>query len=156
MPLISYMNQYKYLSLIVAVSIIIATILQYSIVYINQSQFTKDYYEEQNRIGYSPCKASNDDNDGDCISNKNEVEIFDTNPNKIDSDGDRYTDFQEVLACFDPNNNEKKMDFTNSDKWRVKSGIHPIEGKLLEYFNSNPLGSDNSCRENTFIIKPLF
>lgn len=149
------MKQNKYI-LFVLVSVILACIMQYSIIYSNQFQFTREYYRTQNDIGYLPCKVNNNDTDGDCISNENETQIFDTDPNMVDSDGDRYTDFQEITACFDPNSSTKKMSFTSADKWRVRSGIYPIKGKLLEYFNSNPLGSDNSCSENTFIIEKQF
>jgi hypothetical protein len=146
----------KYRNLILGfTSVNFAIIMHYGILYSNGFQFTKDYYKQQSDIGYTSCKATTEDADRDCISNKNEIQIFDTDPNKADSDGDGYTDFQEIIACFDPNG-KNKTSFTNADKWRVRSGTYPMEGKLLQHFNSNPLGSDNHCKEDTFIIENQF
>jgi hypothetical protein len=150
----NYMRKYRILILSFT-TIAFAVIIHYGILYSNRFQFTKDYYKQQSDIGYSSCKLTTEDADGDCISNKNEIQIFDTDPNKPDTDGDGYTDFQEIIACFDPNS-KNKMSFINADKWRVRSGIYNMEGKLLQYFNSNPLGSDNYCKEDTFIIKNQF
>ncbi len=51
------------------------------------------------------------DSDGDRLTDIDEVQIYDTNPNEPDSDGDGLSDFDEVkIHKFDPNNSDSDGD----------------------------------------------
>lgn len=146
---INYMRQSRKYLLSFLMVMLLTGSFQFGVLAINQYQFTKEFYQLQYQPGFNSSSQSEYDTDGDGVTDRNEVEVFGTDPLKIDTDGDGYTDLQEIVSCYDPNDTKNRLDFDKADKWRVRSGLHPIEGKVLDYLNSNPLGSFNNCKENT-------
>lgn len=56
------------------------------------------------------------DSDNDGVSDKDEVEIYHTDPNKADTDGDGYNDWQELNSGFSPLSSEKvKLENVDTD-----------------------------------------
>lgn len=73
--------------------------------------------------------ASFNDDDGDGLNNFEEINIYKTDPNNIDTDNDGYNDYEEVINGYSPINSQKikneNLDTDNdglNDKWEIIIG----------------------------------
>ena len=74
------------------------------------------------------------DADHDAVPDRDELQIYFTNPNNADTDGDSYSDFEEINAGFSPHNPQavklvdSDMDKDGlSDAWEIKFRTNPLQ-----------------------------
>jgi hypothetical protein len=68
-----------------------------------------DYKIHDNADFVANFKHDNNDDDGDGLSNYNEIHVVKTNPQVVDTDGDGSSDGDEVLLGFNPKNTNDKF-----------------------------------------------
>lgn len=92
-------------------------------------------YQEMAVIGTDPKTQDTDNNDtidsdedtdGDGLINKDEIDIYSTNPALVDSDLDELTDSDEIEITHTNPNKKDTDDDGKSDKWELDNGFDPI------------------------------
>lgn len=99
-----------------------------------------------------------EDRDSDGLSDKDEIMIYQSNPEAADSDKDGFNDLSEVINCYDPNSQDnpgQKVSNELSSQWKFKSELFGSGLNVSKEVNGIYL--NEACHsKNDGAIYPIF
>jgi hypothetical protein len=112
----------------------------------NADGFISDEFTDS--ILFDPSTAANPDNDGDGISDADEVLLYGTDPDQADTDGDGLTDSQEIGAGLQPR-------FADSDGDKLSDGSETVSGTNPKARDTDGDGQDDWVESVLVVSDPL-
>jgi len=113
------------LIVVAALIVIIAGIMIYTFIFKEKPDVTANFQDEsflETKIDNSIVEFSKDnDQDGDGLSDYDEIELYHTDMKNSDTDGDGHSDGDEVVKEFDPLVTPEYLDFTDQQRYKNMS-----------------------------------
>jgi len=131
-----------------------------NIAFMNYTQKLHFVYNESTLVrkdkNYTKAHSLALDTDKDGVSDRNEINIFHSDPNKTDTDNDGYNDLTEIANCYNPNSQNKelettvlpnqsgKIQFFEVNNWKMRSLRYFADDGVMSVLDSWVI-SDGNC-----------
>ncbi|MHA1505070.1 MAG: hypothetical protein ACTSPT_07775, partial [Candidatus Heimdallarchaeota archaeon] len=107
------------------------------------------WFEMQDNLRKIKYRFGYGDGDLDGLSNQDELNIYGTDPQNPDTDGDQFLDGEEIALGFDPFNPDEDNDLMG-DGWEYHNGLDPYTNDSYLDLDSDLLLNIEEYQANTF------